>query len=196
MATTERLAKYQRIVANRQRDIVVILENINDPHNAAAIFRSCDAFGIQHVHLINETVPNWEPEIDARKTAAFTNKWLNFYQHPSAEACIEPLKQQGYEIHATLLADDAQALYNVDYSSDKKIALLLGNEREGLSMKALTMADKKIIIPMQGFAQSFNVSVTAALMMGEISRQRKLSSVDFSLSPESQEFLLSDYLQR
>ncbi len=193
MPTPERLAKYQRIAKNRQRDIVLILENINDPHNAAAIFRSADAFGIQHIHLINETVPNWMPNKEGKKTSAFTNKWLNFYQHSSVEDCLIPLKTKDYEIYATLLEDTAVSLYQTDFSIDKKIALLLGNEKDGLSLKARRLADTKIIIPMRGFAQSFNVSVTAALFMAEITRQRNQSQHDFNLTTKDSQSLLKYY---
>lgn len=157
-------------MAARQKDIVVVLEDIYDPHNAAAIFRTCDAYGIQNAYLIFETVEPYDPKNVGKSSSATANKWLDFKIFESTKECLEELKKEGYAIVSTLLDREANDLY--EFKWPKKIALLVGNEHAGLSKTAAELSDHKVYIPMQGMVQSLNVSVATAICISEIYRSR------------------------
>lgn len=194
MPTKERLAKLKKAVETRQKDLVVVLEDIHDPHNAAAVFRTCDALGIQNVYLIFEEEKSFNPRRVGKVSSASANKWLDFYTYHSTAGCLKDLKKKGYQIFATALAPGAQSIFKTDFKN-QKVALLLGNEHRGLSAQALELADKKIILPMRGMVQSLNLSVTAAIFLYEAVRQRQSQSNRFLSKKESQK-LLKDFIRR
>lgn len=158
----------REVLERRHEDVVVVLENIHDPHNASAILRSCDAFGVGRVALVytNQIFP----EI-SRGVAAQVEKWLQIERYDSAEACVEALHDEAIKVYATKLTDDAQDYLNVDFSGPT--AIVLGNEHAGCSAEMASLADGGIIIPMVGFVQSLNVSVAAAVTLAELARQRR-----------------------
>jgi tRNA (guanosine-2'-O-)-methyltransferase len=168
-----------REVIKRRQEGVIVLEDIHDPHNAAAVWRSCDGFGFQKVYLIFEKEKPFNPKKVGKTSSSSANKWLDFKIFRSTKAGIEELKKDGYKIAATVLDKGAKKLSEVDFKT-KKVAIMLGNEHRGLSETALKLADEKIYIPMKGMVQSFNLSVTAAIVMYEIDRQRR--GEKFSLS--------------
>ena len=170
MPTTERQEKIKRVTQSRQEGVIV-LEDIYDPHNAAAVFRSCDAFGFQKVCLIFEQEKEFNPKKVGKVSSASANKWLDFEIYDSTEKCLQDLKKQGYEVCVTVLDDEAQDLFKTKLNKEK-VALVFGNEHRGVSEQAIKMADRKIYIPMRGFVQSLNLSVTAAIFMYELTRQR------------------------
>jgi len=184
------------MISKRQKDIIVVLEDIHDPHNAAAIFRSCDAFGIQNVYLIFETHKSYNPSKIGRVSSASANKWLTFTKFNSTKNCFDQLKKDGYKIFGTILGDDCESIYDQKFIKYDKIALVIGNEHSGLSQTAIEMVDKKIIIPMRGIIQSFNVSVSAAICMAEITRQRMKKGKNFLLDSSDQKKLLNDLINR
>ena len=195
MRSPERIAKTKRVAENRQQG-AIILEDIYDPHNAQAVFRTCDAFGFQNIHLIFEKGTRFDPRAIGKSTSSSANKWVDFHTYDSTEECLEKLKADGYEILATVLADDSEGLFDAKFSNPKT-ALMLGNEKRGLSEKAVKLADRKIIIPMSGMIQSLNLSVTAAICMYEITRQRhELGMEDFLISSEQQHALHEELLTR
>jgi tRNA (guanosine-2'-O-)-methyltransferase len=196
MPTPARLKKLTRAVENRQKDFVLILEDIHDPHNAEAIFRSCDAFGIQDVYLIFEKQKKYNPRKVGKSSSSSANKWLDFHIFSSTKKCLTQLKKDGYIIYATVLHEDAVDINKTDFVKNKKVAVLIGNEHSGVSESAIELSDKKIIIPMLGMVQSFNVSVTAAMFLYEINRQRQESKKDFLLNKKSQTKLLKDFINR
>jgi len=170
MTNNTRLARINQVMSARQKDIVVVLEDIYDPHNAAAIFRTCDAYGIQNAYLIFETVESYNPKEVGKSSSATANKWLDFKIFHSTTECLQELKKEGYAIVSTLLDKEANNLY--EFRWPKKIALLVGNEHAGLSKTAAELSDRKIYIPMQGMVQSLNVSVATAICISEIYRSR------------------------
>jgi len=170
MPSDRRLEKIRNVAAGRQRDIVVVLEDVFDPHNAAAIFRTCDAYGIQNAYLIFETVEPYDPKKVGKSSSATANKWLDFKIFHSTKECLQELKEEGYVIVSTLLDKEANNLY--EFKWPKKIALLVGNEHAGLSKTAAELSDHKVYIPMQGMVQSLNVSVATAICISEIYRAR------------------------
>lgn len=171
MPTPERNAKFLEVAKNRQAGLVVVIEDVFDPHNTAAIMRTCDTFGIQDVRLIFETEKPWNPRRVGKTASSSANKWLTFKTYRSTAKCLRELKRAEYEIVATALAPDAVNVYNTKLTN-LKLALLVGNEHRGLSPEALRLADRVVAIPMQGMVQSLNVSVTAALAIAEVVRQR------------------------
>lgn len=150
-----------------------MLEDIHDPHNAAAVWRSCDGFGIGKVYLIFDKETVFNPKKVGKASSSSANKWLDFKIFKSTRECVETLKGEGYEIWATVLDKEATEIYKSDLGQKKKVAIMLGNEHRGLSVEAVKLADKKVYIPMQGMVQSLNLSVTAAIVLYELTRQRQ-----------------------
>ena len=181
MVTERRLNRIKNAVANKQEGIVV-LQDIHDPHNAQAVIRSCECFGIQKVYLVFENEKRFNPEEFGKLASSSANKWLEYEAFMSTQECFSKLKEDGYKIVATALKDDSVAIYDFDFSSHKKFALCFGNEKDGLSKEAIELADQTLNIPMHGMIQSLNLSVTAALCLFEMTRQRKAKGFqDFSL---------------
>lgn len=186
MPTPERTAKFLRVAKNRQAGLIVVLEDIYDPHNAAAIMRTCDAFGIQDVRLVFETEKPWNPRRIGKTTSSSANKWLTFRTYRSTDECLRELKRAKYEIVATALTPDAKNVYDVKLTN-VKLALLVGNEHRGLSATALALADRIVKIPMRGMVQSLNVSVSAALVIAEAVRQREATNHPRRYRPTARE---------
>ncbi len=167
----DRAKRIELIKSWRFKDVAVVLEDIHDPHNAAASFRSLDAFGVENVHLVFEQEEPFNPKKIGKESSSSANKWLNFTIWHSTDECLTFLRKQGYYLLATALSDQAELLPQVDLQQEK-IAFLFGNEHRGLSSRALELADKQIIIPIYGFVQSLNLSVSVGIVMYELSRQR------------------------
>lgn len=170
LTRTERI---QAIMSRRQEGIVV-LEDIHDPHNAGAVLRSCDAFGFQTVYFVFNTVKPYNPRRVGKGSSASANKWLTIEVLPTIEECYHKLKEEGYHIYATTLKTEHPVnLYGPLPTLGPRIALVFGNEHAGLSEYALTHADSHLHIPMRGFVESLNISVSAALVLAEITRKRE-----------------------
>lgn len=167
----KRLERIRKIKEHRHQGIIVVLEDIHDPHNSAAILRTCDAMGIQNVWFIFEKETPYDPKKIGKASSATANKWLDFAIFTSTVQCINTLKQQGYTIVVTALTDTAQNILNYK-ATDKKIAIIVGNEKSGVSKTALALADRVIQIPMRGFVQSLNVSVATAIVLWEVTKKR------------------------
>ena len=191
----ERKAKIEKVVAQRQAGFVIVLEDVHDPHNAMAVSRTCDAFGIQDVHLIFDKEPSYNPKRVGKVSSSSANKWLTFTKHSSAQECYEQLKKEGFTIVATALTDRSESIFDADLTHDK-IALVLGNEHRGLSDCAIQNADTTLLIPMQGMVQSLNISVTAALGIYEIFHQRQASGQEYVLDTEAQSRLLKEFVEK
>lgn len=168
--TIARLNKIRSVISQRQQGIIV-LEDVHDPHNALAVIRSTEAFGFQKVFFIFDQEAPFNPKILGKSTSASANKWLDFKIFKSTQSCYFQLHRQGYQIYATVLDDQSLSLFKTKFTCPK-IALVFGNEHRGLSAKAVKLANHRIYIPMRGFVQSLNLSVTAAIFMAEITRQR------------------------
>lgn len=167
-----RRTRIETVASQRQAGFVVVLEDIHDPHNAAAILRTCDAFGIQTVAFIFDREPRYNPRRVGKTSSSSANQWLDFGIYPSTAQCYAALRRNKFQIVATALTEQTTNLYMTDLTSDR-IALVVGNEHRGLSDVAIQQADRAITIPMSGFVQSLNVSVMAALAIAEITRQRQ-----------------------
>jgi tRNA (guanosine-2'-O-)-methyltransferase len=167
----QRLAKFNNIASARQEGVVV-LEDIHDPHNAAAVLRSCEGLGLQKVYFIFAKEKKFNPEKIGFMTSASANKWLEYKIFTSAKDCYQFLHKRGYKVYATVLDEKAKSIFQTNLT-EPKIALVFGNEHRGLSKQAVKLSDAHIYIPMQGFVQSFNLSVTVAVCVYEMFRQRQ-----------------------
>ncbi|WP_070138455.1 TrmH family RNA methyltransferase [Crocinitomix algicola] len=173
--------KFDTIVLDRTRHITVVLENIFQPHNAAAVLRSCDCFGIQDVHVIeNDNAYSPNKEIDMG-----SSKWLNINRYnekpDNTLDCINHLKSKGYKIVATTPhTNDCQIN---ELPLDQPIALMFGTEATGLTQNALDAADAYVKLPMYGFTESYNISVSVALALFNTSeRMRENDTISWQLS--------------
>jgi tRNA (guanosine-2'-O-)-methyltransferase len=165
--TEKRKQKIISVANARQKSLRIVLENIHDPHNVSAIFRTCDAVGISRISLVY-TLEKF-PKI-GKKSSASAFKWVEKDKFKTIPLCYESLHNEGFEIYASSICEDAIPLYELDLT--KKIAIVLGNEHRGVSDEAAKLADKKFLIPMVGMVQSLNVSVATAVILYEAFRQR------------------------
>ena len=172
MPGERRVERIREVLERRQDDLTVVIENVWDPHNASAIVRSADGFGagsVQMLYWIEEA-----PEL-SRAVSAYTNKWTVIEKHESAAACVETMHARGLRVVATNVDSAAEGYLDIDWT--QPTALVMGNEQRGCSPEMLELADEQVSIPMLGFAQSFNVSVAAAVILGEIARQRQAAGM-------------------
>lgn len=190
MSTLKRTEKIKQVLNHRQQGVIV-LEDIHDPHNAAAVLRSADAFGFQTVYFIFEKEKAYNPKRVGKQSSASANKWLTIEVFRSTKECYDKLKSGGFVIYATALeSKEPLNLYAPLPTLGPKIALVFGNEHAGISDYARDHAENHLYIPMQGFVQSFNISVSAALVMGEITRKRGEEGMEkYLLSSRDQETL-------
>lgn len=190
--------KIRNLVQNRQFDLTVILENVDDPHNIGAVLRSCDSVGIREVFVLytRPGLQNHKLEL-GKRTSAGSRKWVDVYLYREVEACMEHIRRNYEQVFATHLASDAKSLYELDLA--QSVALMFGNEAEGLSDLALSHADGNFIIPQVGMAQSLNVSVACAVSLYEAYRQRMVLGKYGVANQEittQQQALLEDYFSR
>jgi tRNA (guanosine-2'-O-)-methyltransferase len=163
--SAERYKRIREMLALRQPDLTVCLEEVHKPHNVAAVVRSCDAVGVHEIHGV------WSEKNTARKgTSMGSQVWVKNKRHDSIEAAVQHLKSAGMQILVTNLSPEAVDFREVDYT--KPTAIILGQEKSGATPEAIALADTDIIIPMVGMVQSLNVSVAGALVMYEAQRQR------------------------
>jgi tRNA (guanosine-2'-O-)-methyltransferase len=185
--TEKRFNKISTVLQARQHSLHVVIENIHDPHNVSAIFRTCDAVGVPEVSLVY--TEEKFPKI-AKKTSASAFKWVGKERFNSIPDCYSALKEKGFKIYASALNERAKSLYEFDLTGS--CAIILGNEHRGVSEEAVNLADEIFFIPMYGMVQSLNVSVAAAVILYEALRQRiakgMYSSSDLS-KPELEELI-------
>jgi len=193
--TEERFSLFNKIIKDRTRYMTVVLEDIFQPHNASAVLRSCDCFGVQDVHIIeNENEYTVNPDV-----ALGSSKWLNLNKYNKKENntlyTINKLKEKGYRIIATTPHTDDVKLEDFDISKGK-FALMFGSEQPGLSKTAMENADEFLRIPMYGFTESFNISVSAAIVLHHLSLKLRQSDINYKLTNIEQEEIISEWLKR
>jgi tRNA (guanosine-2'-O-)-methyltransferase len=162
-----RLRKIRDVLSHRQPGLTVVLENIHDPHNVSAIFRSCDAVGVLGVELLYTVEPF--PRI-GKKSSSSANKWIQRRNQRSVTACIHTLHDEGFTVLATRMDPSARSIYDLDLTGN--VAFIFGNEHRGVSDEAAQLSDVRVRIPMVGMIESLNVSVAAAVCLYESLRQR------------------------
>lgn len=190
MVTQERRAKIARVVSARLAGLVAVCENFANPHNAAAILRTCEALGILNVFIIEELVP-FEP---SRAITQGAEKWLLIKRFRRAEKAFSELKEKGYRIYAAV--PEKGSIPVEELPVEEPLALVFGNEKEGVSEKVLGFCDGTFKVPMWGFVESFNVSVAAAISLYiSARRRRELLGRQGDLSPEEAESLRERYIE-
>ncbi len=193
LRSQRRVDKIKGVLAHRQPDLTVVLENIHDPHNVSAVLRSCDAVGMLRVELLY-TVEKF-PRI-GKKSSSSANKWLERRKHTSVDECYATLRGEGFTIVATHMGVSSVSLYDLDLT--KKVALVFGNEHRGVTDEAVAKADGNFQIPMLGMIQSLNISVACAVSLYEVLRQRisKGHLLHPKLSEKDLAILYHDWIKR
>lgn len=169
---------FDRLAPLRTRHIAVVLEDIYQSHNASAVLRSCDCFGVQDVHVIEANNP-FNPAGDV---AVGSSKWVDYYPFRDTPSAYQRLREMGYKIVATTPHTNDTLITNLDIS--QPIALVFGTELTGLTPQAIDLADSYVKIPMYGFTESFNISVCAALSLFSITERLRRSDIPWQLTDE------------
>ncbi len=192
--TDERKALFEELIQKRTTYLTVVLENIYQPLNASAVLRSCDCFGIQDVHVI-ENYNEFKPDIEVAMGAS---NWLTVNRYDKNENntldCIQFLKNKGYRIVATSPHKSQTELINFDLSKGKT-ALFFGTEVEGLSDVVLENADEHLHIPMYGFTESFNLSVSAAICLYEMRIKMEKENIKWHMTEDEKNQVLLNWLR-
>ncbi len=165
--TQRRKNKIDAVLAQRQKDLTLVMDNIWDPHNVSAVLRSCDAFGVSDVHLYY-TTSIW-PDL-GKKSSASAKKWIRRTRHIDPQSMVETLTQGGGQILRTGFSESARPVMDFDFT--KPTAIILSNEHNGTAPEIAKLVPDEIYIPMYGMVQSFNVSVAAAIILYEAATQR------------------------
>ncbi|WP_290699717.1 RNA methyltransferase [Lacinutrix sp.] len=174
--TENRLQRFKKVLKERTKFFTVATEDVYQLHNTSAVIRSCDVFGIQEVNIVEETNTK---RID-REIAMGAQKWVDLNRYQSVKACIKDLKSKGYQIVATTPHTDDCELYDFDVT--KKSCFFFGRETEGLSDEVLKEADVFLKIPMVGFTESLNISVSAAITLQHVTTKLKKIDIDWQLT--------------
>ena len=177
----ERIGKFDEVLLNRTRKITIVLEDLYQSHNASAVIRSCEIFGIQDIHVIeknNKFSTNNEISVGSAG-------WVDIYNYGNSSefdstSCYHRLKKAGYSIVATTPDENSESLDSINI--DNKIALLFGTEEDGLSKQAIENSDYSVRIPMYGFTESFNVSVACSLILRDLTERLRHSNSNWKLS--------------
>lgn len=193
--TPERLALFNKVLQKRTKYITVVLEDIYQSQNASAVLRTCDCFGVQDVHIIeNRNQFNVNKEVSLG-----SSKWLSLHKYSEAEnnsvEAVRKLKTQGYRIVATTPHKNDQSLPDFDLTRGKT-ALIFGSELPGISEQLMNEADEFLKIPMFGFTESFNISVSAAIILHHLtSKVRNDKNIDWQLTTEESEAIKLEWIR-
>ncbi|MDX2362773.1 MAG: RNA methyltransferase [Crocinitomicaceae bacterium] len=193
IVTESKQEMLDQIASDRTNYVTIVMETVMKEHNASAVLRSCDCFGIQHLHAI-EKGTSYEIQRDIAKGAG---NWIDLHTHmdgpnPTAD-CLKQLKDQGYKIVATTPHTDHD-INDIDIS--QPIALVFGTERDGISEDVYDQADELVKIPMYGFTESYNISVSAAIALNIIRNKLEHSKIDWRLTKEEQLKLKIDWCSK
>lgn len=194
-ATVDRWNTIEEVVVNRTRHLTVVVEDIYQPHNASAVLRSCEGFGIQDVHIV-ENSNRFEA---SSQVTIGADQWLTLYRYKTpgsdnTKACLSKLKADGYQIIATSPHENDVNLNELPIHD--KTALVFGTELDGISDSVKKMADGYVKIPMAGFSESFNISVSAAICLYNLTRRLRESDVNWRLSEDEIKELKYEWLKK
>lgn len=176
--TAERKQRFLSVLQKRTKHITVAVEDVYQLHNTSAILRSCDVFGVQELHVIEQ---RFGKRLD-KNIAVGAEQWVDVHRYCSTADCISRLKDKGYRIIATTPHNDSCML--PDFFPEKKSAIFFGTEKEGLSETVIRQADGFLKIPMVGFSESLNVSVSAAIIIQQLAQKVRDSDLDWRLTEE------------
>lgn len=190
-ASDNRVNLFHEKVIHRTNYISIALENIYQPHNASAVVRTCDCLGIQNIHVI-QNQHAFKPSKDVVLGSA---NWINIEHYTSSSNCVEKLKNDGYRIIATSLNENSLSLPDFDLNKGKSL-IVFGTEKSGLSQEILSQADEHLIIPMYGFTESYNISVSAAIILYTLVQKLKESNILWQLSENEKNEILIEWLRK
>ena len=176
--TEKRKERFLSVLKNRTRHFTVAVEDVFQMHNTSAVMRSCEVFGIQELNVIEQ---RFGKRID-KEIAMGAQKWVDINAFDNISGCLDNLQSRGYQIIATTPHEDDCLLEDFDIS--KPSALFFGTERDGLSEEILKRADGFLKIPMVGFTESLNISVSAAIIIQNLTERLRKSSIQWQLSED------------
>ncbi len=192
--TEKRKNTFKNILLNRTRHFTVVLEDIFQQHNSSAVIRSCDVFGIQDIHIIEN---KYHSKV-SRHVAKGSQKWLNLNNYKedknNTKDCLTRLKNEGYQIIATSPHNNTCTLHDLDIS--KKSAFIFGVEKSGVSEEVLINSDEILTIPMVGFTESLNISVAAAIILENLTNKLRNSNYQWRMSEKEQEIIYANWLEK
>ncbi len=197
--TEERLHKFKVAAQRRQSNLTVILENVHDPHNLGAVLRSCDSVGIKEIFVLYT-----DPSLVGRthiklnkRTSSGARRWVDVHLYANVEACFAHVRKNYDKIYSTHLEEQPTSLYELDLT--QSVALMFGNEKDGLSETSLAYSDGNFIIPQMGMVQSLNISVACAVSIYEALRQREVAGMytdNLPMTAEEQTDLYESFKER
>ena len=188
--TENRRLRFDTVLSQRTKHFTVATEDVYQLHNTSAVIRSCDVFGIQEVNIIEETNTK---QID-REIAMGAQKWVDLNRYHSVKDSIKDLKQKGYQIVATTPHTTDCLLHEFDVT--KKSCFFFGRETQGLSQDVLDEADCFLKIPMSGFTESLNISVSAAIILQHVTTKLKQTEISWHLTIEEQQEKRLDWIKK
>ncbi len=192
--TEKRKVLFRKVLEHRTRHFTVVLEDIYQQHNSSAVIRSCDIFGIQDIHIIENKYHSFV----SRHVAKGSQKWTTIHRYKedtnNTVKCFENLKNDGYQIIAT--TPHHNSCYLNDFDISKKTAFVFGVEKEGVSNYVLQNADGFLKIPMVGFTESLNISVAAAIILENLTSRLRCSTLDWELSKEEKDSLYIQWVEK
>jgi tRNA (guanosine-2'-O-)-methyltransferase len=189
--TPERRNRIEEVLRQRQPDLTVVLENVHDPRNVAAVLRTCDAVGIHEIFVINNKAPRTKEYNFHAGMGAM--KWVQVHEFNDVEACVAAVKTKYPTLFGTYLNAKAVSLYELTLT--EPVALVFGNERHGISTELLAHCSGNFIIPQMGMVESLNISVACAVSLYEALRQKQAAGhyTESRLSREQQDALLTQW---
>ena len=188
--TPRRKELFEKVINQRTNHFTVVTEDVYQLHNTSAVIRSCDVFGVQNIHVIEER--NLK-KID-REIAMGAQKWVSLNRHHSSKECIKDLRENGYQIVATTPHGNTQNIQDFDVT--KPSAIFFGTERHGLSQEIMEQADAFIKIPMRGFTESLNISVSAAIILQHLTQELRNRNISWELSDVEKNLVKYEWLQK
>ena len=175
--TPERRSRFLQVLEERTKYLTIAIEDVYHMHNTSAVIRTCEVFGIQNVHVIEN---RYGKRLD-KDISLGAQKWVDVYRYSHAMDCMDELRAEGYKIVAT--TPHEKAILLDDFKFDSKTALFFGTEKEGLSKTVRDSADSFLKVPMVGFTESLNISVAAAIILQNLTYKLKRTELPWQLTP-------------
>lgn len=193
MLTEHRRERIDHVVRRRMKTLTVVVEDLRDPHNQAAVLRTAEGLGLLTAHVIDTPDQHGRTETfdPSRGVTKDADKWMAIRKHKSVPPCVDELKAQGFAIYAGALDAKSVSLYDLDVT--RPCAFVFGNEHRGVSPALREKADRLFAIPMRGFVESFNVSVAAAICLSHAIHAREVAGVVSDLTEAEREALREEY---
>ncbi|MBT8325256.1 MAG: RNA methyltransferase [Winogradskyella sp.] len=188
--TAQRQQRFDEVLSNRTKHFTVAIEDAYQLHNTSAVIRSCDVFGIQEVHIIEERNTK---RID-REIAMGSQKWVDLKRYNTVNSSVAALKEEGYQIVAT--TPHGEDCHLQDFDITKKSCFFFGRETQGLSDEVLNAADHYLKIPMVGFTESLNISVSAAIILQDVTSRLRQSKLNWQLTETEKQLKQLDWIRK